>query len=876
MSDVGSPSDRDDSVLGGFQLVRRVANSYLGPLWIALDQRDDAGESKGALVLLRRVQLPEATSPEARQGVVRAAAEARGVRHENILPVLDVLEEGAELGLVYEHAQAEPLRSLQQWANMRSLSFPVGVSLRIAIDLLAAIGSLHRTHSSASPVPSFGGLSPDSVLVAKTGEVKLCDALVASCASIVEGVGRNPAKLAFTAPEQVHLSAPLTVQCDLFSVGAMLWELLANRRLLIGARNVIERRLREHDLPRLGDVLNGAEAVSPALLAIVEAALAGDPSKRAATAYTMAKQLGDCGHPVASREEVAQLVEKLSGQRMERRTASLPSMSKVRAQPGAPNSAALSSARAFIATAPPAREAPPSAPPAAVELEAAPLAAELPVEGSYDIALEVAPAEPAPPLEDASARPALEPPQPSAERATSPGAEPSVEPNAEPALDVESLDAAAGAMLDHEAPPSSALHAFTLSPPPPESQSEQSSRPAIGGKRRGGKRSRAWAGRKMAFGVAGAAIALGAVALGAVMTPRPADGNAPEPGAALAPEEEGRSDAPTLAASRPPGAELPPPAAPSQTPRPDQDDEASSGAAAEEAPGTAADANGEPAEAPPAKDFFVATLDDAQLAEWFALEQQRELSSCSAPVGKRALGKSTQPKQSRTRLANARRALERGKRETALTELCAATAYDPDNVEAQRRLAELALELGDAALAKQAAERGLAAKAKTKTKTKTKTDPALLGVLGDALALLGDIDGGRKAWLETDKKGSEAQRRKRLAALYEKSGKRALASSKFASARRQLRRALILTQAGYGQSVDFADALLSLEHSRAALAWAERAARALPKNARARVLLGDAYAKNGEAGKARDAWRAALRIQPGNKVAARRLSSTRG
>jgi hypothetical protein len=56
------------------------------------------------------------------------------------------------------------------------------------------------------------------------------------------------------------------------------------------------------------------------------------------------------------------------------------------------------------------------------------------------------------------------------------------------------------------------------------------------------------------------------------------------------------------------------------------------------------------------------------------------------------------------------------------------------------------------------------------------------------------------------------------------------------------------------------------------LAWAERAARALPGSARAQILLGDAHAKTGELDNAREAWQAARRAEPGNTIAARRLS----
>lgn len=910
---MSAPVDRDVSALCGYALVQRVAQSYLGPLWVAVDQRD--GARTGAQVLLRHIQLREGTSSEARQGISRAAAEARVLQHENVLSVIEVLDDGKDLGVVYEQVAAEPLRSLQSWANMRSLPIPTGVALRVAIDVLAALESLHRTHSSASRFPSFGGLSPDSVLVSKTGETLLCDALVAGASASVEGIGSNPAKLGFTAPEQVQPGAPHTLQGDLFAVGAMLWELLTGRRLFIGSREVIERKLRGREIPKLSDALRGSHLVSPVLIGIVDSALAGDPSQRAATAHAMAKQLESCGHSVAPRHEVAQYVEKLSGQRLERRTASFQARVAQRAAPiSRPESSIIIGVQpaetSAMAAAPrvetqPAAEAQldskGAAPLEPIEAPLAPRAPEVAelTSGAEQDAPADDPESPQEPAElgmrstvlDAPAA-AFAPATPSA-AVPVPGPLPQARPNRINAsrtmmgigMPAELAPAApkplaarpqppvpaqvpraetAAEAPGHDAPaPSSERHAFSLPPAAPDVASEPSALRAPVARRNrsrtGGETSRA---RKVAFGVIGAAVALGALALGVSL--RSSTDHDATSASLPTPAEV---DAP-MAAARPPAGDGLAPSQLLDPPTARADEPAATG---QEDVGPAAEAHPAPAE--PSRDFSAARLDDGQLAALFALEQQRDLPECAERLGKRNAAKYTgkQTKLALVRFASAKRALQSGKHEVALTELCAATAHDRSNADAQRSLAELALSLGDAALAKAAAERGIEA-----AKKKQKKDPELRAILGDALALLGDVPGSRKAWLETVAAGSEAQRRQRLVGVYAKAAQRALASGKLSIARIQLRRVLVLTQGSYAHSVDFAQTLLTLEQPRAALAWAERAARALPKNVRAQILLGDAHAASGEHEKARAAWRSALRVQPKNQIAARRLRSSRG
>ena len=168
-----------------------VAQSYLGSLWVAVDKRGSDGAGEDRRTLLRRVCLPEKTSAEVRRAIAQAASDARNLTHVNILSVLEVLEDGAELGVVYEHLEAEPLRALQASATLRRLSFPIAVSLRIGIDLLMGLRSLHQAHAGARTLPAIGGLTRTRARRAQRRDQSLRRA-VASCASLLDEVARTP------------------------------------------------------------------------------------------------------------------------------------------------------------------------------------------------------------------------------------------------------------------------------------------------------------------------------------------------------------------------------------------------------------------------------------------------------------------------------------------------------------------------------------------------------------------------------------------------------------------------------------------------------------------------------------------------------------
>ena len=326
-------------------------------------------------------------------------------------------------------------------------------------------------------------------------------------------------------------------------------------------------------------------------------------------------------------------------------------------------------------------------------------------------------------------------------------------------------------------------------------------------------------------------------------------------------EHDGASAAAT--SERPASTDAPAPTA-AEPAKPAQPPAAAAKAAdAGVAPSAAAALEKPAAEAAPgarAADFAAAKLDDSQLVVLFALEGRKTLPSCA----ERAAGKrSNDPRRARQQLEGAQQKLAAGDGAAAYELACGAATSQPTNVAAQRLLAELALELGDPAQAKAAVDKALARAPK---------DKALLALRGDVLAMMGDMNASRAAWLRTaPARGTKASKTKKLIAASKKLGDKALAASSYGQAAAFYRRAVILSRGAYAHSFGLSEALLGMGRTQASLLWAERAAQALPKDSRWQVLFGDALYQNGQNDRARGAWKAALDAQPSNRTAARRV-----
>jgi Flp pilus assembly protein TadD len=244
------------------------------------------------------------------------------------------------------------------------------------------------------------------------------------------------------------------------------------------------------------------------------------------------------------------------------------------------------------------------------------------------------------------------------------------------------------------------------------------------------------------------------------------------------------------------------------------------------ADGQLAPATAEPAPAPvplaAAPSWNTAELDDDQLRLLFGLERRVQLPDCSERLGASLrLHNGASPQKSQAQLKAARRQLLRGNNTEAQRLLCSSTAHFAGNVAAWQALAELTLQLGDAARAKLEIEQAL---------KRRPNDSTLLGLLGDAQAALGDLTQSRALWAKSLRVStSDIESARRLAQKFTSIGARKLHDWNYGPALAQYRRAVVLSLGDAAPSAGMGEALRRLGQPQAALAWADRAALRAPR-----------------------------------------------
>jgi eukaryotic-like serine/threonine-protein kinase len=257
---------------GRYRLVRRIATGGMGEVW----QADDT-------VLGRRVALKVlveelAADARATRRFVREARATAKLAHPNVARVYDFGRDGGAPFLVMELLEGETLA-----ARLASGPLPPAEAARVAAAVADALDAAHRRGIVHRDV------KPSNVMLTRDGEVKVLDFGIAAAADETHSTTGSGmyATVAYVSPERVA-GEPATPASDLYSLGAVLYELLCGRPPFLGPPALVARaHLQDQPVP----VRQLAPWVPARLAETCEAALAKDPARRPSSAASMAVRL---------------------------------------------------------------------------------------------------------------------------------------------------------------------------------------------------------------------------------------------------------------------------------------------------------------------------------------------------------------------------------------------------------------------------------------------------------------------------------------------------------------------------------------------------------------------------------------------------------
>jgi tetratricopeptide (TPR) repeat protein len=145
-------------------------------------------------------------------------------------------------------------------------------------------------------------------------------------------------------------------------------------------------------------------------------------------------------------------------------------------------------------------------------------------------------------------------------------------------------------------------------------------------------------------------------------------------------------------------------------------------------------------------------------------------------------------------------------------------------------------------------------------------------VLGDILAWRGSYEEALAVWLQAMKlTGDDTKGRANRARRDVRDGDTYFRTIEYAEAERAYLRAAVLDPRSREAAAGVARSMLRQRFAQGAVAWAKRARELAPEDAQIRVVLGDALNASDDEKAARAEYKEALRLDPNNRAAQRRL-----
>jgi len=296
---MASPEKTNNLKIGRYQVIRELGRGGMGVVYLAQDPYIDR------LVAIKTTRI---TSPkdshghEELQEIFFSEARAAGkLMHPHIVSVYDTIVDNDLYYLVMEYVDGFTLKKYCQGKKLMSLEKVVKFIFQCAkaLDYAHQNGVIHRD------------IKPSNIMISTRGEAKISDFGIAT----VDGAPGNPepdsfnGTVCYSSPEQLR-NELLTPQTDLFSLGAVAYELLTGTKAFEADNEITTFFKVTNEDPK---PIRGRRRDIPEFLErIVMRALDKDPAKRYQTGLQFASDLSASSDHLKFLDEEINLEEKFN------------------------------------------------------------------------------------------------------------------------------------------------------------------------------------------------------------------------------------------------------------------------------------------------------------------------------------------------------------------------------------------------------------------------------------------------------------------------------------------------------------------------------------------------------------------------------------
>ncbi|HSO32878.1 MAG TPA: protein kinase [Labilithrix sp.] len=293
-----------NTTFGRYRLLERLGQGGMAEVFKAKSYGVEGFEK---VVVIKRI-LPElAESDQFVEMFIHEAKLAVRLSHANVVQVFDLgLAPGTVVGgmpsadayyMAMEYVSGLDLATLLARCRRQSVAVPIEMAVYVAAEVAKGLDHAHRRRDEQNQPLNIVHLdvSPQNVLLSLEGEVKVTDFGIAKARGVIEPNGvedtrarQLKGKFGYMSPEHVE-GEPVDARSDLFSLGTVLYEMLAGVNPFSAPTSFETlRRVSTVEYPPV-ELLR--PEVPPELVALLRTAMSPKPDDRFADAGRMYEAL---------------------------------------------------------------------------------------------------------------------------------------------------------------------------------------------------------------------------------------------------------------------------------------------------------------------------------------------------------------------------------------------------------------------------------------------------------------------------------------------------------------------------------------------------------------------------------------------------------
>lgn len=264
---------------GKYLLLERLAAGGMAEVYLA---KSSGANGVSKFLAIKRI-LPQFTDrPDYVEMFKDEAKIAINLNHSNVVSIYDFGIEKKQFFIVMEFVEGRNLRQVINELKKLGVQFTVEQIVYMIKEVAAGLDHAHRCIDGTTGKPLniiHRDMSPQNIMVSYEGEIKVIDFGIAKAGNQLEETkpGELKGKYGYMSPEQAEGTA-MDIRTDIFSLGIVLWELLAHDRLFTAnSEAAIMRKVRECQIPPIRKI---NPSVPVELEKIVHKALAKDMNLR--------------------------------------------------------------------------------------------------------------------------------------------------------------------------------------------------------------------------------------------------------------------------------------------------------------------------------------------------------------------------------------------------------------------------------------------------------------------------------------------------------------------------------------------------------------------------------------------------------------------